>query len=110
MALAVEVEWGSWYSRVQDCVGEDFGKLTVVKSPLKLMIFCTDKSGPERSHAPQQQTVLEEIDRYLSAYAHHIPGEHYILMDVASDGHRCAWLRSVDEDGLPSPIASLPVS
>jgi len=116
MALAAEIEWSSWGPAkgerrdhwVRDRVGEDFGKLTVVKCPLKLMVFCTDPSATEQSHGPMQQIVLEEIDRYLRSYAHHIPGEHYVLLDVASHGHRRAWLRSVDQNGVLSTLQELP--
>ncbi len=110
MGLAVEIEWGSFYSRVQDVVGEDFGKLTVVKSPLKLMIFCTDMNRSQMTHAPQQQLVIDEIDRYLTTYAHHIPGEHYVLIDVASYGHMRAWQRSVDEDGQISSLSEIQIN
>jgi hypothetical protein len=73
MALAAEIEWSSWGPAkgerrdlwVRDRVGEDFGKLTVIKCPLKLMVFCTDPSPVEKTHGPMQQVVLEEIDRYL---------------------------------------------
>jgi hypothetical protein len=111
MALAAEIEWASFWwgspgeslaNHVRDRVGEDFGKLTVVKCPLKLMVFCTDKSGPDKTHDPMQQVVLEEIDRYLRSYAHHLSGETYVLLDVASDGHRRAWIRRVDETGISS--------
>ncbi|SNS79149.1 hypothetical protein SAMN05421770_102345 [Granulicella rosea] len=116
MALAAEIEWASFWwgspgeslgNHVRDRVGEDFGKLTVVKSPIKLMIFCTDKSGPERTHEPIQRIVLDEIDRYLRAYAHHIPGEAYVLLDVATDGNRKAWIRTVDDVGILSALKVL---
>jgi hypothetical protein len=116
MALAAEIEWASFWwgspgeslaNHIRDRVGEDFGKLTVVKSPLKLMIFCTDKSGPERTHGPMQQVVLAEIDRYLKPYAHHLPGEVYVFMDVASDGNRRAWARRVEDDGTLSALEVL---
>jgi hypothetical protein len=51
--------------------------------------------------------VLDEIDRYLRSYAHHIPGEVYILLDVASDGNRKAWIRDVDETGRMSGLKSI---
>jgi hypothetical protein len=116
MALAAEIEWASFWwgspgeslaNHVRDRVGEDFGKLTVVKCPIKLMIFCTDKSGTERSHEPMQQVVLAEIDRYLKPYAHHLPGEVYVFFDVASDGHRRAWVRRVNEAGVLSALEVL---
>jgi hypothetical protein len=81
--LAAEIEWSSWGPSkgerrdlwVRDRVGEDFGKLTIIKCPIKLMVFCTDPSTTEHSHGPMQQVVLDEIDRYLKIYAHHIPGD-----------------------------------
>jgi len=112
MAMAAEIEWSSWGPPkgeergqwVKDRVGEDFGKLTVVKCPLKLMVFCTDpvKTGSDLSHNAMQEVVLGEIDRYLVSYGHHIPGEHYVLFDVATAGHAKAWIRTVDGDGIIS--------
>jgi hypothetical protein len=116
MALAAEIEWASFWwgspgeslaGHIRDRVGEDFGKLTVVNAPIKLMMFCTDKSGPDRTHGPMQKIVLDEIDRYLRPYAHHIPGETYVLIDVASDGNRCAWVRTVDDQGILSDLETL---
>jgi hypothetical protein len=100
--LAVEVEWGYAHA-----VGVDFSKLTVVKCPLKLMVFGTGKTGRDQSHEPQQQAVLAELDRYLTPYAHHIPGEHYVFFDVALIGYRKAWIRSVGQDGLLSPLTEV---
>jgi hypothetical protein len=109
MALAVEVEWASWWSlkSMTAAIGADFGKLTVVKCPLKLMVFCTDKDKKTGTHERWQKNILNEIERYLNSYSHHIPGEHYILLDTASDGNRCAWIRSVDQNGILSALAPL---
>jgi hypothetical protein len=110
MALAAEIEWSSWGPSaglkrdewVCARIGEDFGKLTVMKSPLKLMVFCTDIYGQGKSHNSMQDRVLKEIDRYLDKYAHHIPGEHYVFLDVASQGRHRAWVRSVSPSGALS--------
>jgi hypothetical protein len=106
MGLAVEVEWGT-LPTIAHAVGEDFSKLTVVKCPIKLMIFCTTRTGVNRSHEPLQQVVLAELDRYLSCYAHHIPGEHYVFVDIATSGNRRAWIRSVGQDGVLSALKEI---
>lgn len=117
MALAAEVEWGSWSPKrgvprtdyVRDCVGEDFGKLTVLKCPLKVMVFCTDKGGASGDHGIMRAAVLDEIDRYLTSYGHHLPGEHYVLIDVATKGCWKAWIRSVDAAGSISSLQEVPM-
>jgi hypothetical protein len=65
------------------------------------MVFCTDpvKTLSPVSHEAMQKLVLDEIDRYLVSYGHHIPGEQYILFDVATLGHAKAWVRTVDGEG-----------
>ena len=107
VGLAVEVEWAWGSSSIAHAVGEDFSKLAAVKCPLKLVVFGTGKSGKDKSHEPQQQAVLVELDRYLSLYAHHIPGEHYVFFDVAFIGYRKVWICSVGQDGLLSPLTEV---
>ena len=106
MALAVECEWGSGW-RLEACVGEDFSKLTVAKCPLKLMIFCTELNRTTGTHESQQTIVLNEIDRHLKFYSHHMPGERYIFLDTATDGNRRSWIRTVDENGVLSELSDL---
>lgn len=82
MALAVECEWAAkWPGEpgertpeiVAGLVVDDFEKLLVMKCPLKLMIFCTDKAGTA-DYEGMRLVVVGEIERYLSQYAHHIEG------------------------------------
>jgi hypothetical protein len=69
IALAAEIEWSSWGPDkgerrdhwVRDRVGEDFGKLTVIKCPLKLMVFCTDPSSTEHSHGPCSRSCSKKL-------------------------------------------------
>lgn len=109
LALAAEIEWASfWWGRpgealsshVRDRVIEDFDKLVVAKAPLKLMMFCTSRTGTEESHEPMQHFVFAEIDKYIKRYKHLIPGETYLFIDVASPTHRRAWVSRVDESGM----------
>jgi hypothetical protein len=118
LALAAEVEWSGWGPAkgalrddwVKNRVGEDFGKLTIVKCPLKLMVFCTDECGAGKSHQSMQKIVFAEIDRYLKPYSHHIPGEHYIFIDVATDGNVFAWIRKVSPNGVLGRLEKVPTT
>ena len=66
IVLAVESEWGS-----KDHVAHDFGKLLVVKAPLKLMVF-----------EKQKEDMVEIIkERYMQRYAHHVEGEYYLFLE-----------------------------
>jgi hypothetical protein len=66
ITLAVESEWGT--SRE---VLHDFGKLLVVKAPLKLMVFEKDSSD-----------TVEKIEQnYMRKYTQHVLGEHYLLLE-----------------------------
>ncbi len=99
MALAVECEWGAkdphkpgnrTIEEVVSMVEQDFDKLLVVKCPLKLMIFCTDKAGTG-DYEGMRVAVVEKMEAYLSQYAHHIEGECYLFVDVAATGERKVW-------------------
>ena len=66
IALAVESEWGS-----KRDVLHDFGKLLVVKAPLKLMVF--DK----------RKDVIKDIqERYMQKFSQHVEDEHYLLLEL----------------------------
>jgi hypothetical protein len=66
IVLAVESEWGK-----REDVWFDFGKLMVVKSPLKLMVF--EKQAKE--------TVRTIEEGYMRKYDQHIEGEYYLLLE-----------------------------
>lgn len=66
IVLAVESEWGKNWQ-----VWEDFGKLLVVKSPLKLMVF-----------EKQPKDTVETIEQlYMQRYTQHVKGEQYLLIE-----------------------------
>ena len=66
IVLAVESEWQAWRD-----VCHDFGKLLVVKSPLKLMTF--DKQKEDTTKA------IEEL--YMRRFTQHVEGEQYLLLE-----------------------------
>ena len=72
IVLAVESELGK---RNEVC--EDFGKLLVVKAPLKLMIFLR-----------QPKDTVDIIEKsYMQKYSQHVEGEHYLLIQL--DTKKC---------------------
>ena len=95
-SLVCECEWFydrfSNEQRYAENVGTDFGKLLVFKAPLKLMIFASVDGAPD-----MQQLVLNEIDRYLRGYKHHLAGETYVILDFAPK--LAAWSASVEKSG-----------
>jgi hypothetical protein len=64
--LGVESEWG----RNKD-MWHDFGKLLVVKAPLKLMVF--DKQASETTETIEECCMRE--------FTQHVEGEHYLLLE-----------------------------
>ena len=90
IVLAVESEWGD-----ASQVWHDFGKLMVVKAPLKLLVFSTS------NHARQSESVRETIEsKYMMKYCHHIAGEQYLLLEFAvPDRMAFAYLFDVQKDG-----------
>ena len=66
IALAVESEWGR-----NNEVWHDFGKLLVIKSPLKLMIF--------EKQPKDTVKIIQEL--YMQKFTQHIQGEHYLLIE-----------------------------
>jgi hypothetical protein len=72
IALAVESEWG----RNRDVLN-DFGKLLVIKAPLKLMVYCTSH------HEKESADRRVGIDSYMRKFTNHIAGEQYVLLEFA---------------------------
>jgi hypothetical protein len=71
--LAVESELG----REEDVLF-DFGKLMVVKAPLKLLLVECGK-----------QRLIRRVEQYLQGFDHHIAGEAYLLVDFNWGHHDC---------------------
>jgi len=71
LVLAVESEWGG-----PGQIWHDFGKLLVVKSPLKLMVYGTIK------HDNAIRQGIEE--KYMRKFTHHLSGEQYVLAEFDS--------------------------
>lgn len=117
VALIAEIEWAASRPHVSgedlkrftvQCIGEDFSKLLVVKSPIKLMVFCTDDRMPTGLRLGEvQSAIFEEIERNAGPYLHHVPGEQYVFIDAATTGFRRAWLRTVDNAGTLSQVMPL---
>ena len=110
MALAVECEWAMWshsFEEIAARVEEDFDKLTVIKSPLKLMVFCTrEMKGRAREHL--QTEILRRLTRLLQQYDHHVEGECYILFDTAVRSERKAWVIRMATSGSQNvPISAV---
>ena len=81
--LAVESEW---LQNVDD-LAEDFWKLLVVKAPIKLMIFASNKNPRTFS----QDAIWNKLSDCLARYRDHISGERYVFMDYAPPPGRRAW-------------------
>lgn len=98
-ALAVECEWfyGKFPSEeaYAQRVVEDFEKLLVFKSPLKLMIFASVSGYPT-----MRTSVLTKIKQYLRQYKHHLAGEVYLFLDFSEWPTTCAWIARIDQPGL----------
>jgi hypothetical protein len=69
--LAVESEDEmNWKGRL-----DDFQKLMVIKSPLKLFIYSTGVT-------PRSRDVRQDLREYLEKFTQHLEGEEYLLMEV----------------------------
>ena len=102
-SLACECEWYWWRSfrpaNYPLHVGEDFEKLLVFKAPLKLVIIATPKDYLEI-----QQAVIDEINKYLAGYKHHVAGEKYLVLDFALINKvNKAWIANVRSSGASRP-------
>jgi len=105
-ALAAECEW-RFPPRVSPndyklLVAEDFDKLLVFKSPVKLMIF-----GSEPEHKDMQDSILDELRGYLRRYKDHIAGETYLFLDFAPK--RGTWITRIDTSGAHPDVDITPV-
>jgi predicted AAA+ superfamily ATPase len=76
--LAVESEKGS---RRQ--VLDDFGRLLLVKAPLKLLVFSTTR----RAHRSHQ--ILDGIqENYMQKFSQHVEGEEYVLLEFVEQDQK----------------------
>jgi hypothetical protein len=102
IALAVESEFAGWARNRGDVaveVAKDFEKLLVIKSPLKLMIFCSWYSKTDTNLEPMRAAVWSKLKKYIAQYSHHIEGEKYLFFDTAVLGQRRAWIFTVPRSG-----------
>jgi hypothetical protein len=102
VALAVESEFAGWARNRDDVstqVAQDFEKLLVVKSPLKLLIFCSWYSKRDTDLAPMRNAIWSHLKQYIAHYSHHIEGEKYLFLDTAVMGERRAWTFTVPRSG-----------
>lgn len=76
--LAGESELDDTQNRRHEIV-RDFEKLLAVKSAYKLMVFSSEKNGTTN------EVILNEINRGLAGYGHHLRGETYIFLDYNED-------------------------
>jgi hypothetical protein len=104
IVLAVESEWGN-----DRKVCEDFGKLLVIKAPLKLLVFGT-KSQPHGTE------VMHKLKRdYLAKFAGYLFGEKYVFLDFCvPEGVTRAYTFSPNGPGKPTevnlaPLPNLPI-
>lgn len=105
LALAVECEFAGWARNRGDVAREvvkDFEKLLVVKSPLKLMIFCSWYSPTDKDLAPMRDGIWKSLKQCITQYSHHIEGEKYLFLDTAKLGERKAWIFTVLRSGSVS--------
>lgn len=72
IALAAESVWGS-----NAQIWHDFGKLMIVKAPMKLMIYGTG------SHDIESEAVRRGIQEKMQRFAHYVAGNEYVLVEFA---------------------------
>jgi len=76
VVAAIESEWGTGWR----CILEDFEKLLVLKSVLKVMVFqTTGKSMVARREADAIRVKL--LEYMYDKYAHHVAGEKYVFVE-----------------------------
>ena len=97
VTLAVESEWAQHH----EAIAEDFWKLMVVKSPLKLMVFAL--SDKARVHS--REVVWEKLADCLLKYRDHHQGERYLFMNFGVPPAVEAWWIEIPVDG---PLANIP--
>jgi hypothetical protein len=93
--LAVESEW----TQGIEAIVEDFWKLMVIKSPLKLMVFGLN----DKAWTHSQKAVWGKLKECLELYRDHQEGERYVFMDFARTERR-GWWFEVPVNGLLKPV------
>ena len=102
VALALESEWAYAppqmgikrdTSYVMSKVEEDFWKLTVIRSPLKVMLFTSAVEGGETLEKMRDQ-VCSRLECILER-ARGDDGETYLVIDTGIAQNRAAWLCSL---------------
>jgi hypothetical protein len=90
IVLAVESEWGG-----ERAVCHDFGKLLNIKSPLKVMIYDTNRQ------ALQSLRIRQSIEQlYMKKFTQHVEGEKYLLVEInAVENIVCAYEFLVEKNG-----------
>lgn len=91
--LAVESEWGvdSRSGPREGQILDDFEKLMVIKSPVKLMIY-------ESENRNQNALIMQKITEYLVRFSQHVEGENYCLLNFSHGTHE-AYRFVVPADG-----------
>jgi hypothetical protein len=105
IALAVESEFAGWAKNRGDVaveVAKDFEKLLVVKSPLKLMIFCSWYGKGDTDLSPMRDKIWSTLKNYIVQYSHHIEGEKYLFLDTGVKDNRKAWIFEIPQSGSVS--------
>ena len=105
VALAVESEFAGWAKNRGDVateVAKDFEKLLVVKSPLKLMIFCSWYGKGDTDLSPMRKTIWSDLKKHIAQYNHHVEGEKYLFLDTGVMGDRKAWIFEIPHSGAVS--------
>jgi hypothetical protein len=105
IALAVESEFAGWAKNRNDVATEvikDFEKLLVVKSPLKLMIFCSWYGKRDTDLTPMRDQIWSQLRQCIAQYSHHIEGEKYLFLDTGVLGDRDARIITIPHSGSVS--------
>lgn len=103
LQIAAEIEWNQGPAKLR----EDFRKLLVIKAPVKLFI-CDLGDDPE-------SRAREVCEVELQAYADHLPGERYLVLNLCGNPtiggsiRAYAW-RVPDDPESPVRPALTPVS
>lgn len=100
IALAAESDWGS-----NAQIWHDFGKLMIVKAPMKLMIYGTDH------HDRESEDVRKGIQERMQRFAHHVAGDEYVLLEFAvPEKMAYAYHYSVPKNGQLTGVNFQPLS
>lgn len=107
--LAIESELDDSRRRAKEIVN-DFEKLLAVKSPFKLMIFSSQKTGFTNVD------IRNELKKSIDGYSHHLLGETYIFIDYNENnveginGSFIAHIWQSESNGPQKPVKFLPVN